>query len=107
MIFLSSNAYSADDQVADVLSYLSNAGPIQYATHTDETAEQVAERFTREFPEYSTLTWNSAWVDTEASGVDAEYMSWVTDWIESNTAVTWWEGEPVIFEEGDESESEI
>jgi hypothetical protein len=104
MIFLSSNAYSADDQTADVISYLSTAGPVRYTTHTNETAEQIIDRFTREFPEYGNLAWSGSWADTEASGVDEGYMDWVRDWIEANTAVTWWEGEPVIFEEGDEDD---
>ena len=95
MIFLSSNAFSVDDQTADVLSHLSNG-----------TAEQQAqmETFVLTFPEYNTLEWSGSWVDTEASGVDPDYMSWVRDWIEERTDVSWNDGEPVIWEDGDENE---
>ena len=100
MIVLSSNAFSVDDQTADVLSYLSSA-PLN-ADESDKYAGTMA-RFVAEFPEYNSLTWSGSWVDTEASGVDPEYMSWVRDWIEANTDVTWFEGEPVIFEESDDT----
>ena len=94
MITLSSNAFSVDDQTADVLSYLSNAPLSRF----DE------DEFDKAFPEYNGLTWSGSWVDTEASGVDVDYMSWVRDWIENNTDVTWWEGEPVILEDGDDTD---
>lgn len=87
---LSSNHFSVDDQTADVLSYLSNA--------TDPELRALSDSFVREFPEYNGLTWAGSWVDTDASGVDVEYMSWVRDWIENNTPVYWEDGEPWIGE---------
>ncbi len=93
---LSSNHFSHDDQVADVLSYLS---------HTDDaTLRGLADDFLREFPEYNSLEWSGSWVDAEASGVDPEYMSWAADWIENNTPVFWSDGEPFLPEEGDEED---
>lgn len=81
---LSSGHFSHDIQIADVISYLSLV---------DEYAATMA-RFCEEFPEYNGLAWSGSWVDWEASGVDAEFMSWVCDWIESNTPVYWEDGEP-------------
>lgn len=79
---LSSNAFSTDDQIADALSYLSHKYP------------DLSNKFVEKFPEYNSLEWSGSWVDTEASGVDVEYMSWVADWIEDNTTIFWEEGEP-------------
>ena len=93
MITISSNGFSVDDQIADAVSYLSN---------THFIAGKVEEDFHRQFPEYNTLVWSGAWVDPEASGVDPEYMCFVADWLESNTPICWSDGEPVIFEEGDD-----
>lgn len=83
-IALSSGHFSHDDQVADVLSYLSGV----------EDFKATTDRFCEEFPEYNRLEWSGSWVDCEASNVDAEYMSWVTDWLEANTPVYWEDGEP-------------
>jgi hypothetical protein len=96
MIIISSNHYSVDDQTADALSYLSLSDDVEL---TDRAIE-----FTETFPEYNTLTWSGSWVDTEASGVDTEYMDWVRDWIESHTPIRWYDGEPIIDEEGDEED---
>lgn len=79
---LSSNAFSHDDQIADVLSYASTAYP------------ETMDRFTSDFPEYNHLEWSGSWVDTQASGVDPDYMSWVADWVEANLPVVWDDGEP-------------
>lgn len=89
---LSSNSYSHDDQVADVVSFLSQH---------DDTGLQalMQDKFLAEFPEYNRLTWSGSWVDHEASGVDPDYMSWVTDWLEEHTPVTWDEGEPWMADE--------
>ena len=89
MIFLSINHYSVDDQVVDVVNYLTDADP------------DLLDRFVAEFPEFPELHWSGSWVDAEASGVDPEYMSWVADWIEANSPVFWFEGEPVILEAGE------
>ena len=91
MYALSSNAFSVDDQIADAISHLSN--------HPDYAASM--DRFVSEFPEYNTLTWSGSWVDSEASNVDPEYMSWVADWLENNTPVYWEEGEPWMPEATD------
>ena len=91
MRFLSSNAFSVDDQARDVIRQL----------EPDD-----ASKFAAAFPDYNGLTWSGSWVDTEASGVDCEYMSWAVDWIESNTDVIWEDGEPVIWEDGDRAEDD-
>ena len=83
---LSSGHFSHDDQIADVLSYLSGV----------EAFKATMDRFCEEFPEYNDLVWSGSWVDWEASGVDVEYMLWVCDWIESNTPVYWEDGEPWV-----------
>lgn len=82
---LSSNHLSVDDQINDVVTRYIVGGEYDSA-------------FFAEFPEYDSLVWEGAWIDPEASDVDVEYMSWVADWIESNTPVTWEEGEPWLIE---------
>jgi predicted nucleotidyltransferase len=98
MIIISSNHASVDSQTADAVAYLD-------ASDSPEL-QHLAEQLTAEFPEFYGLTWNnlSSWVDTEASSVDIEYMDWVRDWIERNTPIRWYEGEPIIDEEGDEED---
>lgn len=92
MIPLSSNAFSVDDQTADVLSYLSL---------TSILSGDLEAKFNILFPEYNTLIWSGSWVDTEESDVDPDYMSWVRDWIEQNLPVMWEEGEPWLLEPGE------
>jgi len=91
---LSSNHYSTDDQIADVVSFLSNDADPTYS-------ELMENSFLAEFPEYNSLEWSGSWVDTENSNVDLDYMSWVADWLENNTPVFWEEGEPFMAEPGD------
>lgn len=86
---LSNNHSSYDDQVADVVSWLSN---------DDKHKDMMQEEFLAEFPEYNTLEWSGAWVNGDASGVDDDYMCWVSDWIDSHTLVYWEQGEPWIGE---------
>jgi hypothetical protein len=38
-------------------------------------------------------------------GVDPEFMSWVIDWIERNSRVTWDDGEPYLLEDSDLAEA--
>lgn len=76
---LSSNHYSTDGQLADVILALD--------------PEQTA-RFHSEFPEWPNLVWSGSWVNTEASNVDAEYTSWAIDWVEAHCDVIWEDGEP-------------
>lgn len=90
-VALSNNHSSVDDQIADVVSWLSND-----PAHAGMMERQFTQK---DFPEYNKLTWEGSWVDTEASGVDADYMSWVVDWVEANTLVYWEDGEPWIGED--------
>jgi hypothetical protein len=83
-----------DDQISDVVSFLSD---------NEAMSAMMQDAFMREFPEYNNLTWSGSWVDCDASSVDPDYMSWVADWIESNTRVTWDEGEPYLYGEGGKS----
>jgi hypothetical protein len=94
MISLSANHESHDDQIADVVSFLSQYP--EYQTLMDA-------EFLAAFPEYNSLTWFGSWMDAEASGVDPDYMSWVADWIEANTPVRWEDGEPFLPEKDDHS----
>lgn len=96
MICISSNRWSHDQQVEDAVDYLRSGN----VTLLDATPES----FDREFPEWGDLVWSGSWVDAEESGVDPDYMSWVTDWIEEHTLISWHEGEPVIFEAYDADE---
>lgn len=81
MSALSSNHYSHDQQVSDVLDFLL------------KDDRELEEEFTRQFPEYTFLTWGGGG-DAHASNVDPEYMQWITEWIEANTDVYWEDGEP-------------
>lgn len=80
---LSDNHFSADDQTRDAID-------------RGLTPDQRAS-FSAEFPEWDTLQWEGSWVDTDASGVDPEYTSWVRDWLESHTAIQWDDGEPYLY----------
>lgn len=86
---LSSNHFSHDLQVADVIDYLI-------------ADELTFKRLNETFPELEAALTNlasdnkSSWVDTGMLGLDPDFMSWVTDWIEENTSVYWEDGEPWV-----------
>jgi len=84
---LSSNHYSVDGQLDDVIGYLDTCRPTIFAA-------MVAA-----FPEIPTRTMgeHSSWFDTEAMGVDQEWSSWLIDWIESNVNILWDDGEPWLY----------
>jgi hypothetical protein len=93
---LSSNHFSTDLQIADVVSFVERKFPDDYRA------------LVAEFPELpkalATLSGWSAWVDTDELGLDPEFMSWVADWIEERSFansgtvgsywITWLDGEP-------------
>jgi len=78
---LSSDHFSHDDQVRDVVNWLDEPSRV---------------KFLAAFPEWDRLVWDGSWLEPEASGVDPEYTSWVCVWLEQNTAVYWSDGEPWI-----------
>lgn len=82
---VSSGHFSHDQQVGDALSCLQHTYPNAYA------------KVRQQFPE--SIIWDdqSAWIDTEAMGVDVEWSSWLTDAIESTGVVFWDEGEPYTY----------
>lgn len=85
---LSSNHYSVDGQLDDVIHYLDACRPTIYAA-------MVAA-----FPEVPTRAMGdtmSAEYDTNAMGVDVEWSCWLIDWIEQNSNVIWEEGEPWLW----------
>lgn len=84
---LSSNGFSHDMQVVDVLDYLR-------IEHADEYT--AIRKF---FPE--TIIMDGASMATEAMHVDIEWSSWLTDRIEEGGLVTWWEGEPWAIIDGE------
>ena len=83
-VALSSNHYSVDIQLSDVVGLM---------------PADVRAAFDAEYPEWESLTWSGSWVDYEASGVDVEYASWAIDWVESHTNVMWDDGEPYAYAE--------
>lgn len=81
-VALSSNHYSTDIQLSDVVGLM---------------PADVRAAFDAEHPEWESLTWSGSWVDYKASGVDMEYTSWAIDWVESHTNVMWDDGEPYAY----------
>lgn len=81
-VALSSNHYSVDIQLSDVVGLM---------------PADVRAAFDAEHPEWGSLVWSGSWVDYEASGVDVEYTSWAVDWVESHTNVRWEDGEPYAY----------
>lgn len=79
---ISSGHFSVDIQALDALDYLRAHHPAAYT--------QVI----KDFPETADPTWEGAWLDTEAMGVDVEYGSWLVDAIEATGLVAWEDGEP-------------
>ena len=91
---LSSNGFSHDMQVDDVLDYL--RGEMSESDYKDKL---IIAGF---YDEVERRVLDGAHFDTEAMGVDVEWSSWLADWIENNTDVFWWEGEPFVLEEGEQ-----
>lgn len=87
MTAISSNAFSLDLQLADAVARLD---PKEH------------EGFLAAFPEWEGLLWSMSHVDTEASGIDPEYISWAVDWIEAHTDIYWEDGEPWLDEISDD-----
>lgn len=87
---LSSNGFSHDMQVDDVLDYLRG-----------EIPEEDYNNIIHKFPEVDKRILDGAYFDTDAMGVDIEWSAWVTDYIEAETDVFWWEGEPFVLEDGE------
>jgi hypothetical protein len=86
---LSSNHLSVELQAADVVRWFR-------ARSLDNAA-----RFNTAWPDYDALQWSGSWVDTEASGVDVEYMSWLIDWLEQEQdGLIWEDGEPWFYPNG-------
>ena len=89
MIFLSSNHYSHDLQVIDVMNWLGTVQRDKY------------EALVSKHPEWNNYIMDGSWFDYEKMGVDVEWSMWLTASIEQDTNVYWWEGEPVMSEDGD------
>lgn len=88
MFTISSNNASFDQQVVEALDYLRGS-------HAEAYCE-----VRRMFPE-NILMDGGAWADTDAMGVDDEFMSWLADAIEATGRVVWEEGEPWAVEADD------
>lgn len=86
---ISSNHWSTDSQAVDAMTWL-------HTNHRD-----VWDGLIDEFDDYETLIERQreldsewAWLDTDALGVDPDYMSWLVDAIEATGLVIWEDGEP-------------
>ena len=82
MFPISDNHSSFDQQVDDAMDYLVDADPEAHGA------------IVALFPEWSAVTFDGAWVDTESLGLDPEFTSWLADAIESKSDIFWDEGEP-------------
>ena len=89
MIFVSSNGFSHDQQVDDALTYLSMC-------HSEEY-KKLRTQFTGVYDDVGGF-----WYAEDGDMEDPEYGSWLCDAIENTGIITWWGGEPVVLEEGDE-----
>lgn len=85
-ITLSSDRYSHDEQLVDVIKWLVANDPggasLLFLAYPD--AAHYGEE----------MTMSS--IDTGNLGIDIEEPMWCTDWIEENTMVYWEDGEPWI-----------
>ena len=80
---ISSNHFSTDTQAIDALAWMRLQHPRSYCA------------VMRSFPEMGAeLKMSGAHIDTEAMGVDVEYVSWLVDAIEATGVVMWEDGEP-------------
>lgn len=79
---ISDNHASHDTQMVDAMQYLAL------------TAPDAFQKLVAEFPEWSHLRFDGAWVDTHAMGVDPEWAMWLTDAIEVTGLIVWDDGEP-------------
>ena len=95
MICISSNHYSVDQQAMDCVSYIKDFMP------------EVYERLASEVHEIKHVEFSMSSFHVEAMGVDSEWPQWLVEFIERETPITWYEGEPVIYEDGDEVENDF
>lgn len=82
---ISSNHFSHDQQVMDVMEFLELNDGVAYA------------HLMNMFPELYNVAWDGSWLDTVLMGVDVEFTSWLCDEIEACTTVMWLEGEPFFM----------
>jgi len=78
---VSYNGFSHDGQVFDAIAWLKTNRPDEYQVVVDNY-------------EVESVIMDGAWVDTDAMGVDPDWVSWLTDWIEQETCIEWEHGEP-------------
>lgn len=85
--YLSSNHFSHEGQVRDVLRWMQREEKETYSN------------FAYEHPEWERMErGEDIQIGGEALGdLDPEWWHWVTDWIEANTNVVWDDGEPVLI----------
>ena len=82
----SSSSYSHDMQVDDAMSVLKYHFPKAYT------------KVLKEFPEFNNLIWNRSSIDTVAMNVDQDWVSWLTDAIETTGYIFWEDGEPYAYD---------
>ena len=80
---LSSNGFSHDMQLDDVLSWMRG-----------EVPEHVYNGLLQTYPEIDRRVLDGAYFDTDEMRVDVEWVTWVTDAVEDTGYVFWDEGEP-------------
>ena len=86
---ISSNHFSHDQQVLDVMDYLEIEDGIAFS------------HLINMFPEWLNVSFDGAWIDTDAMDVDVEFTSWLVDEIEACSNVMWHDGEPYMVTEED------
>ena len=86
MVPVSSGHHSVHEQIADALSHLQICHGGEYRAIIDE------------FPAAADLQWSGAYFDTEAMGVDVEWVDWLAMAIEDSQRIMWEDGEPYCVE---------
>tara|TARA_R110000772_G_scaffold223784_1_gene334358 strand:+ start:122 stop:466 length:345 start_codon:yes stop_codon:yes gene_type:complete len=86
---ISSNHFSHDQQVQDVMEYLEHHDGIAYS------------HLVNMFPEFTVALFDGSSYDTYSMDVDADWSSWLTDEIEACSNIMWMDGEPFTVEDAD------
>ena len=93
---LSSNHFSNDQQLADVVSYMEHHLPEKHVEFLARYPEWPKLGFIGTSSSLDYLPVTRDGIDYYEGDLDVEATCWMVDWIEANTEVYWEDGEPWI-----------